>query len=214
MVTEPARGRKESGRWSVRLVIAAVALVCYALDQGTKQLALSRLDPADPPSYLGGFVKFRLLFNPGAAFSFGSSATIAFTVLALAALVFCLVHVVPRVRSLGWAAVAGLAIAGIAGNLTDRIFRAPSPFRGHVVDFIALPNFAVFNVADICITLTAVFVVLGTLVDWRRQDRLVKEPAADALPGDRDEAAPGVDADRAAAGSETGGTGAGEGAER
>lgn len=50
-------------------------------------------------------------------------------------------------------------MAGIAGNLTDRLFRAPGVLRGHVVDLFALPHFAVFNVADMFITATAVLVV-------------------------------------------------------
>lgn len=160
-----------------------MALVCYGLDQGTKALALARLDPYQPPSYLGGLLKFRLVFNPGAAFSFGTSATIVFTVLAMIALTVCLVYVAPRVKSWGGAAVTGLAIAGIAGNLSDRLFRAPGNLRGHVVDFIALPNFAVFNVADICITLTAVLVIGATLrqgILEGRQDKLAK--AAEGVP--------------------------------
>ena len=54
-------------------------------------------------------------------------------------------------------------MAGISGNLHDRLFRAPGPLLGHVVDFIQLPHFAIFNVADICITSAAVLVVLLSL---------------------------------------------------
>jgi signal peptidase II len=47
------------------------------------------------------------------------------------------------------------------GNLTDRVLREPGPFRGHVVDFLALPHWPVFNVADMCIdTAGALFVLL------------------------------------------------------
>ena len=144
----------------LRVVIAAIAVVCYALDRLTKRLALTRLDPADPPSYLGGLVKLRLISNPGAAFSLGSSATVGLSVLALVAFVAVLVGVVPRVRTRLGAAATGLALAGIAGNLTDRLTRPPGVLRGHVVDFIALPHFAIFNVADICITSTAALLIL------------------------------------------------------
>ena len=54
-------------------------------------------------------------------------------------------------------------MAGISGNLHDRLLRAPGPLLGHVVDFIQLPHFAIFNVADICITSAAVLVVLLSL---------------------------------------------------
>jgi signal peptidase II len=59
-----------------------------------------------------------------------------------------------------WAAVLGLALGGVLGNLTDRIFREPSVFNGHVIDWIELPNFPVFNVADMAIVAAALVSVL------------------------------------------------------
>ncbi len=53
-----------------------------------------------------------------------------------------------RVRSTGWALALGLLLGGALGNLTDRVFREPAPFRGHVVDFLELPHWPVFNLAD------------------------------------------------------------------
>jgi signal peptidase II len=53
----------------------------------------------------------------------------------------------------------GLVVGGALGNVTDRIFRAPSPFRGNVVDFIELPHWPIFNVADSAITVAAVLFV-------------------------------------------------------
>ena len=56
----------------------------------------------------------------------------------------------------------GLALGGIVGNLTDRIFRAPGFFTGHVIDWIELPNWPVFNIADSAIVVaTAIAVVLS-----------------------------------------------------
>ena len=54
----------------------------------------------------------------------------------------------------------GLALGGILGNLTDRIFREPGFFTGHVIDWIELPNWPVFNVADSAIVVAAVIAVL------------------------------------------------------
>ena len=65
----------------------------------------------------------------------------------------------PQARHLGWTVALGLVIAGILGNLTDRLFRPPGFLHGHVVDFLQLPNFAIFNVADMCITFAAVTIV-------------------------------------------------------
>ena len=38
--------------------------------------------------------------------------------------------------------------------------RAPGPMRGHVIDFLMLPNWPVFNVADICINVAAGLILL------------------------------------------------------
>jgi signal peptidase II len=67
---------------------------------------------------------------------------------------------IARSRSWGWACALGLLLAGIVGNLIDRVFREPGPFRGHVIDFIALPHWPVFNVADMCINVAAVLILV------------------------------------------------------
>ncbi|GAE68710.1 lipoprotein signal peptidase [Cutibacterium acnes JCM 18909] len=89
---------------------------------------------------------------------------------AIAMLIAVCVWGVPRARH-RWSLIAcGMLIAGICGNLTDRIFRAPGPLRGHVVDFMSLPHFAVFNVADIFITSTAILVVVVAVFGHHEDD--------------------------------------------
>jgi signal peptidase II len=68
-----------------------------------------------------------------------------------------------RVRTTGWAWALGLLLAGIAGNLTDRIFREPGFLRGHVIDFLQLPHWPIFNVADICINVAAALIVVQSV---------------------------------------------------
>lgn len=87
---------------------------------------------------------------------------IPLTCIAIAAFTFVAVYLIPRVRHRARAAAEGFLLAGILGNLTDRLFREPGPFRGHVIDFIQLPYFAIFNVADMCITVLAVLIIWST----------------------------------------------------
>lgn len=147
-----------SARAATTLVIV-IALAGFALDQATKALALATLDPADPQVLLGGLLTLRLISNPGAAFSMGEGFTIVFTLISIAALLLVSIWLVPRIRHVGWAVGTGLLLAGILGNLTDRLVRAPGFMHGHVVDFLQLPYFAVINVADICITFAAVILI-------------------------------------------------------
>lgn len=156
--SQPSTGRRY---WLIALVVGVVGL---GLDQAAKALAIANLDPAHPVPLLGGLVTLQLTRNSGAAFSMGEGFTVVFTVVAIAALVAVVVWALPRLRHVGWAVTAGLLLAGISGNLTDRLLREPGPFQGHVVDFIQLPYFAIFNVADICITAAAVLVVWLSMI--------------------------------------------------
>jgi signal peptidase II len=100
-----------------------------------------------------------LVFNPGAAFSFATNFTFIFTILAVLA-VGVISYYSIKIAHLWWAAVLGLALGGILGNLTDRILRDPSIFNGHVIDWIELPRWPVFNVADMAIVCAALLSVL------------------------------------------------------
>ncbi len=151
----PARRRVDA-----RLVFATVALVAYALDLSSKQWALGALADGDIAVF-GDWFTLHLTFNPGAAFSTGTEFTIVFTGLAMVAVVVVL-WLSRRLGSAAWALALGLLLGGVGGNLTDRILREPEPFRGHVVDFLMLPNWPVFNIADICINVAAGLIILQT----------------------------------------------------
>lgn len=147
-----------------RLLAAGVAVVGVTLDQITKALAIAHLDPAEPIRLLGGLLTLQLIRNPGAAFSMGEQFTVVFTGIAIVALIGVAGWLLPRVRHVGWAVATGCLLAGIVGNLLDRLFREPAPFHGHVIDFLQLPNFAIFNVADMFITAAAVLVIWLSLI--------------------------------------------------
>jgi signal peptidase II len=139
-------------------LFALVALAAYALDLSTKQWALVNLEDGDI-AVIGDWLVLHLVFNPGAAFSTGTEFTIVFSCLAVVA-VLVVLWLSRRLGSPLWAVGLGLLLGGVAGNLTDRIFREPGFMRGHVVDFLMLPNWPVFNVADMCINAAAAVIIL------------------------------------------------------
>lgn len=147
--------------WALAFAIASVG---FLADLAAKTLAITYLDPLNPPVLASGLVTLQLIFNPGAAFSMGEGFTPVLTCIALAAFAFVGLRMIPRVKHRGWAVAEGFLLAGIMGNLADRLFRPPGPFRGHVVDFIQLPHFAIFNVADMCITAAAVLIIWLVLI--------------------------------------------------
>jgi signal peptidase II len=154
------------------LLFALVAVLGYAADLGTKQLVLHNLEPASPVPVVGDVFSLFLTFNSGAAFSLGTSYTFVLSCIAILAALVTL-WFARRLGSTGWALALGFLLAGITGNLTDRVFRAPGPMLGHVVDFLRFPNFPVFNVADICINIAAGLIIVQTLrgirLDGRRE---------------------------------------------
>jgi signal peptidase II len=191
-------------------VLVAIAVTVLALDIGSKLLVVAQLSGRPPVRLLGGFLKLLVTRNPGAAFSVGTSMTLVFSAIAVAVIVIIL-RTARRIRSLPWALCLGLLLGGATGNLADRIFRYPGLFRGYVVDWIELPHWPVFNLADSAIVCGGVLVVLlsmrGIRLDGRRDDPAAGEaaapeaaapeaqpasdaqPAADAQPA-RDSAAP------------------------
>jgi signal peptidase II len=158
--SDPVDQPTPSRRLDARLVFAAIAVVAFVVDQGSKRWAMRELADGDIP-LLGDWFTLHLTFNPGAAFSTGTDFTIVFTALAMVAVVV-VVWLSRRLGSVGWAVALGLLLGGVAGNLTDRILREPEPFHGHVVDFLMLPNWPVFNIADICINVAAGLIILQT----------------------------------------------------
>jgi signal peptidase II len=136
-----------------------LAAFVWLIDYSTKAWALNNLSKVEATEVIGSILQLRLVFNPGAAFSFATSFTFIFTILAILAVAVIAYYAI-KIAHRWWAAVLGLALGGVLGNLTDRIFRDPSIFNGHVIDWIELPNFPVFNVADIAIVCAALLSVL------------------------------------------------------
>ncbi len=133
--------------------IFLTAWTIWLFDFATKQWAISSFDDS-PRQVLGDFLSFTLIRNPGAAFSFATGFSIAFAILALA-VVLTITYFAKRITSQGWQLTAGLLLGGVLGNLTDRIFREPTWLRGHVIDWIQIPHWPVFNLADCAIVVAA-----------------------------------------------------------
>ena len=131
----------------------ATAWTIWLIDFATKAWALQSLN-ANPRKIIGTSLQFTLVHNSGAAFSFATGFTIAFSLLALAVVVTT-IYFAPKITSMGWQVAIGLLLGGVLGNLTDRIFRTPGFLSGHVIDWIQLPNWPVFNIADSAICIAA-----------------------------------------------------------
>lgn len=144
---------------SAIVLFAAVAALAAAIDITSKIAAVHQLAGREPVHVVGSLLKLNLLRNPGAAFSTGTSYTVVLSLVAVAALGTVL-WFSRRLQSKLWAVGLGLLLGGVIGNLSDRVFREPGFLRGHVVDFFELPHWPVFNVADMCINVAGVIIVI------------------------------------------------------
>ena len=155
------RARRRGAVW-----LFSVAALVYLADRLTKTWAEQRL-PGDPIEVITGVVTLRFATNPGGAFSLGQSAPWFFA--AVTAIVVVLIAVTAfRHTSALTGLSLGLVLGGALGNLTDRLTRGDG-FDGHVVDFIDLQVWPVFNIADAAIVVGAIALAMGSFLGDRRQ---------------------------------------------
>jgi len=174
-------------------LLFAIAAAVFAADVITKIIAVATLTPQLQVKVIGTLLTLDLVRNSGAAFSFGPGMTIVFTLIAVG-VIFFILRTSRRLYSVAWAVTLGLLLGGAAGNLTDRLLRSPGVFRGEVVDWIQLPHWPVFNVADSCIVCGGVLAVVlaarGIRLDGSRDVRVTggedaaRGPAGGAQAGD------------------------------
>ncbi len=126
-----------------------------ALDQLTKTLAVHYLE--NGPAHVIGTVDLRLTYNTGAAFSLGRGLGPLIVVVALV-LIGLLVGLGRTVPTMVAAVAVGMILGGAIGNLVDRLLRGNS---GAVIDFVDLHFWPTFNLADSCIVVGAVLLVVS-----------------------------------------------------
>ena len=183
-------------------VLVAVAALVYAADVITKVIVVATLTQNVPVRVVGSLLQLDYLRNPGAAFSLGADGyTVVFTLIA-AAVIVAILRMARTLASRRWAVALGLLLGGALGNLTDRIFRSPGPLRGWVVDWIQLPHWPVFNLADSAICCGGALMVLLTVMGLRpdgqveRGSRGAADRGAEARGGEPRSPGPGTEAAR------------------
>jgi signal peptidase II len=150
------------------------AAAIYLLDRLSKVWAEQVLQGGPPVELLPG-IRLAFTTNPGGAFSIGGEWPLVF-VIATVVVSALIVATATRHERVISSLALGLILGGALGNLTDRLVRG-SGFRGHVVDFIDVGPWPVFNVADSAIVVGAILLAWSGL-------RARGEPAAAAGPDD------------------------------
>ena len=195
MTTAPSAARRPRTSRPVVVALAAVVVVVgFVLDQLSKRWAVDALGGGKQIE-LFPTARFALVYNPGVSFGMGAEVGPLLTVGIIALALGLTVWVGWQIRhraSLLQVLLLTAVLAGALGNLFDRITRAEDgPLSGHVVDFIAVEWFAVFNVADI-------LTVCG-MIAWAATMVFGRDHAADAREAAERDAADDASADDAPA---------------
>jgi signal peptidase II len=188
--TEEAEASAPRRRVRLLLLVAAVVLT---LDVITKVIAVKLLIPGQPVPIIGDTVTWTLVRNSGAAFSMATGYTWMLTVIATGVVVG-IFWMGRRLVSPGWAIGLGMILGGAMGNLVDRFFRSPGPLQGHVVDFLSIGWWPVFNVADPSVVGGAILLVTLSALGFDF-DTVGRRKPDDAERSNAEEPAEGVDGD-------------------
>lgn len=162
------------------LSLALLSIPLIALDQYTKWLVRENLSIGEtwmPLEWLAPYARIVYWHNTGVAFGlFKNGGMILAALAALVAL--AIVVYFPRVAAKDWTLriAMGLQLTGAVGNLIDRLT------IGYVTDFISVGTFPVFNVADSCITIGVIILILGVWIQERREKARQGEKVEPELP--------------------------------
>lgn len=139
------------------------AVLAYGLDQLVKLWVTANMALGQSIEVIPAVLRWYYITNSGAAFSIGADFTWVFTLISTAVAIVIITQF-RKIGSAWWAVALGMVLGGALGNLTDRLFRPPSFGIGHVVDYISIGNFAIFNLADCAVVGGVILICILTLV--------------------------------------------------
>lgn len=159
------------------LVLLPIAGLIIILDQWTKAIVRMNLEFGDvwsPFEWLTPYARIVHWFNTGVAFGMFQDRNLLFSILVFLISLSILIFY-PKLTEDDWflRIALSLQLGGSVGNLIDRLT------VGHVTDFISVGNFPVFNIADSCITVGAIIMIIGLWVEERKQKSLTSKQEKD-----------------------------------
>ena len=150
-----------------QLITTIIAVILIAVDRITKNWAAQALASGDI-AVIDKVLYFRYTENTGVAFSmFSDNRWVLVGITSVMLIVALAFFLSGKIKDKLELFALSLIIAGGVGNLIDRLS------LGYVIDFIdvRIINFAIFNVADMCITIGAILVSIAAFAAEKRQKR-------------------------------------------
>lgn len=146
-----------------------IIIIFLLIDQLIKQLVVSKMYLGQSIKIINNFFNITYVTNDGAAFNILSGNKIFLILVGL----FVIIYILKNKDKLKEKYLYEILIAGILGNLIDRIF------RGEVIDYLEFiifgQNMAIFNFADTCIVLSCIILLILEVVKWKKSQLILKE---------------------------------------
>jgi signal peptidase II len=148
-------------------MLAVIAAAVIVVDRVTKLVVERRYGvPYGPRQIIDHVLFLTVTRNRGAAFGLFQNFTAGFLLISAVVIVAILIYY-GRLPPSDWSARLGLALVfgGAIANAYDR------GIKGSVIDFIQVPHWPIFNVADSAISVGVVILLLGTVLRSGRARR-------------------------------------------
>ena len=147
---------EDKGGLKAPLLALSIASSVFLLDRLTKVIISNYVSFGHSIGVIPNIFHITLIFNKAAAFGLFGHNRIIFAAVAIIAITAIVIYIFMRkgAKSPILASALGLILGGAAGNLFDRIR------FGYVIDFLDLRVWPVFNIADSCITIGALILVI------------------------------------------------------
>ena len=158
------------------MLYAVLVVALVGLDQLVKFLVRANIGLGEAVPFLPHILQFTYVQNTGAAFSLFEEHTWILALISLAASILLVVLLLKKVFPHPFAMVClSVVLAGAVGNLIDRVF------LGYVTDMFQtlFINFAVFNVADICVVCGGIAFCVYYLLFHGKEDKDHDAPASE-----------------------------------
>lgn len=150
-----------------RFIYPSIAVLVIALDQFTKYLVRSNMQPGDRIPVIGNWMSIYYVQNTGTAFSMFRDNRFVTIFLTTALIIFCIIFIVKEARE-GQRLIPVLFTFVAAGGISNMIDRLT---LGFVTDMISCGSFAVFNVADIGVTCGCFLTMTALIIQFKDEGK-------------------------------------------
>ncbi len=155
---------KDKIKENKKLIYLCIMIICIiAIDQIAKIAIVNNLYKSSI-TILEGILNFTYVENTGGAYGIGNDSIVMFIIVNVVVITLITKFILSKKNEISIYILIslGLILAGGIGNLIDRLFRG---FVVDYIDFNSLIKYPVFNIADICVVIGCIAIVINLIIN-------------------------------------------------